>query len=482
MPEEWGVGMADARGTRTLGAALVALVLLARPAAATNHLIVIEEVLGSWQGDDRVQFIELRLLAAGQGDLVRGGGTYLVIDDATGSEGGRRAFRFTRNPTNVAQGARVLIGTPALRDLASIDPDFVLDEGWLRPRAGRVCYFVNPPQDPGQTTGIIDCVAYGKYEGDTGRFGPPTPITPDNRSLQRGALTGLTQDDWTGALEPTPENNAGEGVRLQTFCGDGVIHQGEQCDGEALGGATCASLGFASGELSCGQCHYDTSKCSTCGNDAINGDEECDGIDLGGRRCASLGFTGGMLRCTARCKLTTRDCDPTFYVPGGGLRGPECLAEWLVTNAAGRPGADGRAPVRQRCKDGDAGCDADATAGTCTFTVALCFDREDARFARGDLPCRTAPIERWTLLRPPPDAGDPTGLVAAAAALGPSATADGSVTFAPPIGPAENCTAPLAIAVPTRGTRPGKLVLRARTEGAGGKPRDVDALKLVCAP
>jgi hypothetical protein len=468
--------MADARRTRTLGTALVALALLARPAAATNHLIVIDEVLGSWQGDDRVQFVELRLLAAGQGDLVRGGGTYLVIDDATGSEAGRRVFRFERDLTNAAQGARVLIGTPALRDLASIEPDFVLDEGWLRPRAGRVCYFVNPPQDPGQTTGIIDCVAYGKYEGDTGRFGPPTPVTPDNRSLQRWALTGLTQDDWTGALEPTPENNAGEGVRLQTLCGDGVIHQGEQCDGEALGGH-CASLGSRAGDVCASATTTPASAppAATTPSTATSATASTRRAALCEPRLRADAALHGALQAhdaRLRSDLLRAPAAARAGMPG----------RWLVTNAAGRPGADGRAPVRQRCTDGDAGCDADATAGTCTFTVALCFDREDARFARGDLPCRTARIERWTLLRPPPDAGDPTGLVAAAAALGPSTTADGSVSFAPPIGPAENCTAPLAIAVPTRGTRPGKLVLRARTEGAGGKPRDVDALRLTCLP
>src|SRR5206468_11909964 len=49
-------------------AALVAVLitLVARPAGAVNHLIAIDEVLGSWQGDDSVQFVQLRMLAAGQ--------------------------------------------------------------------------------------------------------------------------------------------------------------------------------------------------------------------------------------------------------------------------------------------------------------------------------------------------------------------------------------------------------------------------------
>ena len=160
---------------------------------------------------------------------------------------------------------------------------------------------------------------------------------------------------------------------------------------------------------------------------------------------------------------------------GGGPPRPECLAEWRVTNAGGRPGADGKAAVRQRCRDGDAGCDADPSAGTCTFTVALCFDRRDPRLPR----CHPAAIESWTLVKPA--AGqDVDDLLAAAARLGPSTTAAGTVSFVPPLDASERCTDPVEIVVPTRGRRPGVRVLRTRTTAAAGHPRDADALKLVC--
>jgi hypothetical protein len=460
------------------------------PSAAVNHLIVVDEVLGSWQGNDAVQFIELRLLAPGQGGLSPQpgfrGGAALAFDDAGGSGDTRQFFQFLRDLPNQESGARVLIATAALQELAGVTPDFVIPPGVLQPRHGRVCYAVIPPAPGDQPTGAIDCVAYGRFTGENGSFGRPTPLTPDDRSLQRGALTGVNVDDWGSVLQPTPENNQGQSARLDTLCGDGLVSQGEACDGAALGGATCASLGFARGTLACDQCHYDTSGCTSCGNDAVNEGEECDGPDLGGRTCGALGFTGGTLGCTARCRLTTADCDPTFFVPGGGPRGPECLAAWRVTNAAGRPGGDGKAPVRQACRDGDPGCDADAVPGTCTFTVAVCLDRVDARLARkgsgAPRPCRTAAVDAWTLLRPPAGAGDPTGLVAAVAALGPSATADGTVAFSPALDDSERCTEPVAVTVPLRGSRPGKLQLRARTVAAGGAPRDVDTLKLVCRP
>ena len=80
------------------------------------------------------------------------------------------------------------------------------------------------------------------------------------------------------------------------------------------------------------------------------------------------------------------------------------------------------------------------------------------------------------------DGDDAAHLLAAAAALGPSATAGNAVTFTPSLDASERCTEPVAIVVPTRGRRPGVRVLRARTAGAGGHPRDLDALKLVCVP
>jgi hypothetical protein len=180
------------------------------------------------------------------------------------------------------------------------------------------------------------------------------------------------------------ERNSGDtGTLPATLCRDGIISQGEECDGEALAGATCASLGFAKGKLTCVQCHYDTSACTACGNDAINGKEECDGSDLGERTCETLGYTGGDLTCSDKCKVTTTTCEPSFYVAGGGPPKTDCLGEWRVKSAAGGPNVKGKTAARLACKDGDAGCDADgAVNGACTFSVAACFSREDGRFAK----------------------------------------------------------------------------------------------------
>ncbi|MFC1656106.1 DUF4215 domain-containing protein [Patescibacteria group bacterium] len=63
------------------------------------------------------------------------------------------------------------------------------------------------------------------------------------------------------------------------ICGDAVIDTGEECDGINLGTATCVSLGYASGTLSCNSCGFNTSQCVppvTCGNGVPDPGEECD--------------------------------------------------------------------------------------------------------------------------------------------------------------------------------------------------------------
>jgi hypothetical protein len=45
-------------------------------------------------------------------------------------------------------------------------------------------------------------------------------------------------------------------------CGNAELNGDEQCDEPVFGGATCESLGFSGGILSCSHCRYDTSKCT----------------------------------------------------------------------------------------------------------------------------------------------------------------------------------------------------------------------------
>lgn len=119
-----------------------------------------------------------------------------------------------------------------------------------------------------------------------------------------------------------------------TRCGDGAIEGEEVCDGEAFR-TSCRDEGFGGGPLACGaDCRsVDTSGCSLCGNGAIDPGEECDQTSLGAS-CLSLGFRGGMLSCTAACTHDLSRCeagrcgdehlDPGELCDGENLDGASC--------------------------------------------------------------------------------------------------------------------------------------------------------------
>jgi hypothetical protein len=115
----------------------------------------------------------------------------------------------------------------------------------------------------------------------------------------------------------------------------------ESCDGTALGGHDCLSLGFLSGELACtADCTFDTSNCigPECGNGVAEGDEVCDGNDLNDQSCASLGLRGGELACRSDCiGFDTTGC----YLPDGASchSDTECAGEVCFTETGkGYPG------------------------------------------------------------------------------------------------------------------------------------------------
>ena len=124
------------------------------------------------------------------------------------------------------------------------------------------------------------------------------------------------------------------------ICGDGVKGAGEECDGEDLGGETCESLGYESGELGCrADCTFDKSFCEgegECGNNVREADEDCDGDDLGGATCETLGYDGGELRCSSDCTFDTELCEgdgvcgnnikePDEECDGSDIGGNDCM-------------------------------------------------------------------------------------------------------------------------------------------------------------
>jgi len=116
-------------------------------------------------------------------------------------------------------------------------------------------------------------------------------------------------------------------------CGDGTIQtgDGEQCEGENLGGFSCVTLGYETGTLACGgDCHYDLSACvasADCGNGTLQEGEQCDGLDFGGDTCQTLGYYGGNLVCSSACLIDASDCEDIGRCGDGRIQtsqGEEC--------------------------------------------------------------------------------------------------------------------------------------------------------------
>ncbi|MEK7552939.1 MAG: hypothetical protein AAB505_02420, partial [Patescibacteria group bacterium] len=83
------------------------------------------------------------------------------------------------------------------------------------------------------------------------------------RAFADGFLRGLDPD--VIPPEPSPELPVNPPPLLPSspICGNGVIENGERCDGANLSGQTCVSRGFVRGQLICrANCTFDTRQCS----------------------------------------------------------------------------------------------------------------------------------------------------------------------------------------------------------------------------
>jgi hypothetical protein len=139
--------------------------------------------------------------------------------------------------------------------------------------------------------------------------GPNPGSSSSGTPSTTGEATGTTvaaEDSSTAAVDTT----AGE-----QLCGNGVIDDGEDCDGEELGDNMCA----AGGELSCAvDCTLDMSACATppeCPDDTLDNGEQCDGLEFGDQTCETFSnqYGGGALTCNANCTISTESCCVADY-------------------------------------------------------------------------------------------------------------------------------------------------------------------------
>lgn len=107
-------------------------------------------------------------------------------------------------------------------------------------------------------------------------------------------------------------DGGGGGEGGQSQCGNGVVEEAEDCDGDDFGDSSCLTLGFRGGKLGCTpRCGFDVSKCSpmaVCGDSLRAEDEFCEVNDLAGASCETFGFASGTLACDGQCRFEFSGC------------------------------------------------------------------------------------------------------------------------------------------------------------------------------
>jgi outer membrane protein assembly factor BamB len=175
-------------------------------------------------------------------------------------------------------------------------------------------------------------------------------------------------------------------------CGDGVIDEGEVCDGDALGGASCELLGFGAGALGCADdCNdYDRTACAapaSCGDDVRQAPEICDGVDLAGLSCESLGYASGSLSCLGNCgEIELTGCVPLQAQDAGSGPGDGAVADQ-------GPPVDGSAQDRATSGDGAA---ADTVGPVDSAPLPDGAAQPDGASSDAGPPDAAAAVVRWT--------------------------------------------------------------------------------------
>jgi hypothetical protein len=204
------------RSALVLGfAAMLAALLLAGSsqrsvpeADAAFHFAVIDEVMTSYGGDANVQFIEIRMTAAGQNFV---SGTSVGIWDAAGVFQGTH-FTVSGNVASGTAGGRWIMGTSAFATASGLTPDKTMPAG-LPTGGGMVCWGLPfTVSNPGQ---YVDCLSYGTYSGagnvHTGTMAGdfPAPDDADGHSLRRISTSQKNAVDFACGDPATPEKNDG---------------------------------------------------------------------------------------------------------------------------------------------------------------------------------------------------------------------------------------------------------------------------------
>jgi len=222
----------------------------------------------------------------------------------------------------------------------------------------------------------------GPADGGATATGASAGVTTANATGGGSAQTGGSSAGDDGAVDTGAVDGAvdtSDDAKPSAECGNGVIEDAEECDGDALRGAACADFGFDGGAVVCGSdCTILTDGCSSCGDGEVALMEVCDGSNVGGETCVSLGFGGGSLGCAADCSaLDTSGCAALPSCGDGIVNGGEqCDANDLGGNSCITQGFDlGAIGCTASCTLDLTNCEDDIA--DCTEQGEFCLFNED---------------------------------------------------------------------------------------------------------
>ncbi len=177
-----------------------------RSASAAFHCMRIHAVMAGFDGDNNVQYVELRMSAALQGILT----THPIkFYDAAGTL--KATFTFPSNVTNAALGESILVATQEFNDSAiGGAADFTFAGNTVGSNGGDPLHPVQAPDGKvtfaeGPTTcvlggpNVVSSVAYGAFTGtvDYGNAATALPNPSDNQALRLGNLNPEASDNST---------------------------------------------------------------------------------------------------------------------------------------------------------------------------------------------------------------------------------------------------------------------------------------------
>jgi hypothetical protein len=171
-------------------------------------------------GDPNIQYVEIKMVAAGQNITAH---AILGYFNADGSYGGDILEVPGNVPTGLANGRYVMAST-GFAAAAGITPEFTFPPVAL-PSTGMLCFGggglvpLNPPSwSRTNMANWIDCVPYGGYTATPNKYGScpaaPNCFTPfglgdGTMSLTRQTTTNNPPADWALVCPPTPQVNTG---------------------------------------------------------------------------------------------------------------------------------------------------------------------------------------------------------------------------------------------------------------------------------